>query len=280
MLVLLGPEFSGSDQQIAQLAQVTGLLPYDLRTRLRPGVWGVLRTLADHAQTETLVSRLRGMGFDAVAVDSAVGQDPERKIVYLRGMELAQNEMILRMNHREMSVAYGTLLTIVRGEVHLGRSLLATAIGASAGQTRAGSLSSWLPPAAAADASVVGDGRHPGVTDVFAAADLHFATVQWIARVDPRAFAFPATIPSSSNSVERLDTLAEWLAARAGVRIDRHLRVSSLGSCTICSRRMSTPPQSSSNSQRPRMSDGCDEYFDAYSRLVAEAERQYRNCPS
>ena len=61
MLVLLSPEFSGSELQVAQLAQVTGLLPYDLRTRLRPGVWGVLRVLADFEQAQLLVGQLTAL---------------------------------------------------------------------------------------------------------------------------------------------------------------------------------------------------------------------------
>lgn len=120
MLVLLSPEYSGSELQIAQLAKVTGLLPYDLRTRLRPGVWGVVRVLADFDQAQVLVLQLTSLGFQAVAIDSAVGQDPERKIVYLRGLDVTDMGITLRLSERQMFVPFGALLTIVRGDVHLG----------------------------------------------------------------------------------------------------------------------------------------------------------------
>src|ERR1700690_172278 len=106
MLVLLSPEFSGSEMQFAQLTQVTGLLPYDLRTRLRPGVWGVLRVLADFDQAQILVAKLTSLGFKAVAIDSAVGQDPERKIVYLRGLDATDTGITLRLSERQMFVPF------------------------------------------------------------------------------------------------------------------------------------------------------------------------------
>lgn len=275
MLVLLSPEFNGSEMQVEQLAQATGLLPYDLRTRLKPGAWGVLKALADWVEAESLVAHLNSMGIRAVAVDSAIGQDPERKVVYLSEMGLLAEGMVLRLSQREMFVPYGALVAIVRGEVHLGRAQ--RGLGAGAGQGRpAQQLGAWSSGSVRPDALSMGDGRDPAVTDVFAAADLHFATVRWIARIDARSFEFPSTISPRSNTVERLDMLVDWLAVQANVRVDRHLRVSSLGSHTEGSRLTSIAPTSQrSNSRRvsPALSD---EHFDAYSRLVAEAERRQR----
>jgi hypothetical protein len=275
MLVLLSPEFAGSDAHMAQLVQLTGLLPYDLRTRLRPGAWGVLRVMADMEQAQSLVLQLNGLGFRAVAIDSTVGQDAERKIVYLRGLDVNQEGMSLRLSERQMFVPFGALLTIVRGDVHLGRSQRGNTLGALAGQSRSTPpLGPWS--AAIIDSANMGDGRNPGVTDVFAAADLHFATVSWIARIDARDVEFPSFVPAQSNSAERLDSLVNWLANRAKVRVDRQIRISSLGSHTAASRGVFSTPQGSAPLPRRAASSNSDEHFDAYSRLVAEAERVSR----
>ncbi len=276
MLVLLSPEFSGSDAQIAQLVQVTGLLPYDLRTRLRPGVWGVLRVLADFDQAQLLVAQLTSLGFQAVTIDSAVGQDPARKIVYLRGIDVTDMGMTLRLSERQMFVPFGALLTIVRGDVHLGRSQRGNTLGGLAGQLRSTPQLGPRAGGTAGDGPIMGDGRNPGVTDVFAAADLHFVTVPWIARIDARELDVPSIVPSQSNAAERLDTLVDWLANQAQVRVDRHLRVSSLGSHTSGSRVVTSTPQGSVPPSHRIGSALGDEHFDAYSRLVAEAERKQR----
>jgi hypothetical protein len=176
-----------------------------------------------------------------------------------------------------MFVPFAALLTIVRGDVHLGRSQRGNTLGALAGQTRSTPpLSPW---GAAADGGNMGDGRNPGVTDVFAAADLHFVTVPWIARIDPRDVEFPAIVPPQSNCAERLDSLVNWLANRASVRVDRNIRVSSLASHTVGSRPVAATPQGSASPQRrgsSTTSTNSDEHFDSYSRLVAEAERVSR----
>ena len=276
MLVLLSPEYSGSELQIAQLAKVTGLLPYDLRTRLRPGVWGVVRVLADFDQAQVLVLQLTSLGFQAVAIDSAVGQDPERKIVYLRGLDVTDMGITLRLSERQMFVPFGALLTIVRGDVHLGRSQRGSTLGALAGQLRSTPpLGPWAS-GATGEGPTMGDGRNPGVTDVFAAADLHFVTVPWIARIDARELDFPVIVPLQLNAAERLDILVDWLANQAQIRVDRHLRVSSLGSHTVGSRVAASTPQTSLSPSRRIVSAMSDEHFDAYSRLVAEAERKQR----
>jgi hypothetical protein len=276
MLVLLSPEFSGSELEVAQLAHVTGLLPFDLRTRLRPGAWGVLRVLADFDQAQLLVAQLTALGFQSVAIDSAVGQDPARKIVYLRGLDVTDSGMTLRLSERQMFVSYGALLTMVRGEVHLGRSQRGSTLGGLAGHPRSTPpLGSWTG-SVAGDGATMGDGRNPGVTDVFAAADLHFVTVPWIARIDARELVFPSIVPPQSNAAERLDMLVDWLANQSQVRVDRHLRISSLSSHTTGSRVVASTPQGSLAPSRRIGASTSDEHFDAYSRLVAEAERRLR----
>jgi hypothetical protein len=272
MLVLFSPEFNGSDTQIEQLAHTTGLLPYDLRTRLKPGTWGVLKVLANVGEAESLVAQLNSIGVNAVVVDYAVGQDPKRKVAYLSAMELRTGGMLLRLSQREMFVPFGALVAIVRGEVHLGRSQRGNVLGASSGQVRPTPPPGlWSAGSIRPEPVSIGDGRNPSVTDVFAAADLHFATVHWIARIDARTFEFPVNISPQSNALERLDVLVDWLAVQAQVRVDRHLRISSLGSHTEGARGVSNAPNGSGSRRSPP--HRCDEYFDAYSRLVAEAER-------
>ncbi len=276
MLVLLSPEFNGSDVEIVQLAHSTGLLPYDLRTRLRPGAWGVLKVLADLTQAESLVAHLNALGFQAVAVDSSVGHDPERKVVYLRRLDIASEGIVLGLSEREMVVPFGALVTIVRGEVHLGRSQRGNVLGSS-GQVRpTPALGPWASGNLGADNTTIGDGRNPGVTDVFAAADLHFATVRWVARIDARELEFPTMIPPQTNVAERLDMLVDWLADQAKIRVDRHLRVSSLGSQMEGTRIALSGPKGSTLAARRGTSPPSDEHFDAYSRLIAEAERRQR----
>jgi hypothetical protein len=251
MLVVLAPDCAETDAEIEQLAQATGLVAYDLRTRLRPGAWGVLKVIANQDQAESLVAQLDLIGIRAVIIDSSVGQDHERKVVYLRRLEILEDGMLLGLSEREMQVPFGALVAIVRGEVHLGRNI-------------------------GGDVNSTSDARGPGITDAFAAADLHFATVHWVARIDARELEFPSLISPHSNVGERLDVLVDWLAQRAHVRVDRHLRTSSLGSHTAASRGASLIPKSGPPPSRRGMPVPCDEHFDAYSRLVAEAERLYR----
>jgi hypothetical protein len=65
------------------------------------------------------------------------------------------------------------------------------------------------------------------------------------------------------------------LSERAGIRVDRGSRVSSVASFAglSASRADADPP---SSSQRRGSAAAQDEQFGAYSRLVAEAERQTR----
>ena len=54
MLVMLAPSFDGSTDSYARLAKVTGMVAYDLKSRVKPGVWGIVRALADEAQATEL----------------------------------------------------------------------------------------------------------------------------------------------------------------------------------------------------------------------------------
>ena len=57
MLVLLGPSFAGGDAEYQRLSKVTGMVAYDLRSRVKPGSWGLVKALAD----ETEAARLAGV---------------------------------------------------------------------------------------------------------------------------------------------------------------------------------------------------------------------------
>jgi hypothetical protein len=127
------------------------------------------------------------------------------------------------------------------------------------------------------ESSIPRDSRGPVPQEVFAAADLHFVTVNWIARIDARDFEFPASVPASDSLAERLDCLVDELAVRAQIHVDRHLRISSLASHTASASRNTSASTASLPAVSQRSVLSSDEHFDAYSRLVAEAERQRRS---
>jgi hypothetical protein len=269
MLVLLGPPFDGTELQYAQLAQLTGLVIYDLKTKLKPGAWGLVRVLADVQQAQDLSSRLRTGGFTTALVDQDTAHDVQRQFISLRSIELGAEEMILHLRERSMPVPYQSLLTIVRGEVQLGRSY-----GRTGGSTSSSGLRAVAPTAA--DMAVVRESMASASLDAFAAADLHFASELWSARIDARHFDFSLVGERSESAVQDLDRLVDGLASRAGVRVDRSLRISSVASFAARPppmRSATPPPGSTPNRGRDGLSD---ERFDAYSRLVAEAERQVR----
>jgi hypothetical protein len=107
--------------------------------------------------------------------------------------------------------------------------------------------------------------------DAFAAADLHFATVLWAARVDARHFDFSSMGGRPGGGAQDLDRLVDLIAERAGLRVDRASKVSSVASFTSGGPvRSATPAPSQAAAPRREIPDR----FDAYSRLIAEAERQ------
>ncbi len=264
MIVMVGPPWAGSDEDYAKLAGATGLLAYELRTRLKPDFWGVVKPLADQAQAEAMAAKLTALGFRACAVDPAIASDPLRPIVPLTGVELGPDKLTLHLTERSMSVPAKALLLIVRGEVQLGQRNAAP-VRTSSSTFRAVSPSS-------VDLRTVSESRE---FDAFVAADLHFATVSWVARVDARSFDF-SFLPGATGIVAQdLDLLVEYLAERTGARVDRGGRASSVLSYTKSATRSATPAPGQPAVSRPPPGS-TDERFDGYSRLVAEAERATR----
>ncbi|MCC6214512.1 MAG: hypothetical protein IT376_06560 [Polyangiaceae bacterium] len=272
MLVLLGPPFEGADSDYARLAGITGMVAYDLRTKLKPDTWGVVRAVGDAGQAELLAARLRDAGFRAVALDPAVGHDPERKIVPLVALELREDALVLVLRGREMSVSWRSVLVLVRGEVQLGvmpQSLRSPSTGSS-------TFRAIVP--SAADLSVFRE-QQAGGLDAYAALDLHFATVGWVGRIDARTFDFAPLGILAATPAAQLDELAELLAGATGARVDRGGRTSSVLAFTARANapRSHTPaPGATPSSMRPPGPSSLSERFDAYSRMVAEAERLTR----
>lgn len=270
MLVLMGPPFEGTDEQYASLSKATGLVAYELRTKLKPDSWGVVRSLADPLQANQLADRLRGLGFRVALVDSLVAHDSERRIVTLRGLALGEDRLVLGLSEREMTIPYEAVLVVVRGEVQIGRRP----------QLRSTSSSSTFRAVvpSASDVAVFRESVQSVQLDAYAAADIHFVTVPWIARIDARSFDFSVLGQVSDSPVQDLDRLVDWIGTRANVRVDRKSRVSSLSSFASIAppTRNTTPVPGGVASQRGGRDTAGDDRFDAYSRLVAEAERQTR----
>lgn len=259
MLVLLGPPFQGSDEEYARLAEATGILAYELRTKLKSNAWGVVRALGDEHQAMELATTLGREGFRVSVVDPAVGADPDRVFVPLRTLELQESTLVLHLSERSMPIPYAALVAIVRGEVQIG-----------AAPVRGPTSSSSTFRAVVPSASELEIFRESvGELDAYAAVDLHFATVMWAARIDVRAFDFSA-FGAVNATAQDLDRLADRVSEHSGVRVDRASRVSSLASFTTAGpHRATTPPPGQVAARRET-----PERFDAYSRLVAEAERR------
>ncbi|HEV8245464.1 MAG TPA: hypothetical protein VGP93_06840, partial [Polyangiaceae bacterium] len=221
MLVLLGPEFDGKNESYARLAQATGLVAYDLKARLKPGAWGVVKAFGDFAAARELAGKVAGAGFAPVLVERSIMQDPERRIVLVSAIELGDEQMQLQLGDRVMPVPYGALCCIVEGEVQLGRIQSFTPTPSS---------SSFRAPTAAEVSAFRESYAQPG--EAFLAADLHFATVLWIARIDSRHFDFGAA--RTGNTQSDLEALLQRIAERAsGVRIDRSVKTSSVVSVAL-----------------------------------------------
>lgn len=262
MLVLIGPDFEGTSDAYARLAPATGLLAYDLKARIRPGAWGVVKVLADPAQAAALATELARVGFRPLLVDRSIAQDAERCFVHVKGLTLDANHFVLHFSERDLPVEYGGLACIVRGEVQPGRAAPRGAGSASSGSSLR-AVSSVEPQ------SVRELQQSP--FEAYQAADIHFLTVPWIARMDVRT----AGNATGDASVRSLDTLVDELSRRAGVRVDRAVRTSSLASFAeqAASVRVQAPDATHRRDQRREQPD---ERFDGYSRLVGEAERRLR----
>jgi hypothetical protein len=166
--------------------------------------------------------------------------------------------MTLYVEDRAMTVPYAALVCVVRGEVQPGRSR-------SRSHTPTSSSSTFRAVAPGALNEVQGSSAF----QAFAAADLHFATVLWIGRIDARNFDFRMLGEPSESAVYDLDRLVDQLANMSGVRVDRAVRASSVAS-------FAERPQMRGSAAAPvrgRDVSG-DDRFDPYSRLIGEAERK------
>jgi hypothetical protein len=257
MLVLLGPWFDASPEGFARLAQSTGLVPYDLRSRTKPGCWGLLRAVADGAQAEALATKLRADGFPVVVVDQHVAFEPEHRAVTLERVELQPEELVLHLRDREMPVPYQSLMVIVRGE--LGRASATRAVPSSA------TLRQVAPSAAEMQAFREAASRGADATP---AADLHFVTVRWFGRIDVRSFDFAGMGGAPGGQSRDLDRLVDQLAERSGVRVDRGSKMS--GVSAFGGSRSVTPAPG----HRMSRDVAPDDPFDVYSHIIAEAELQ------
>jgi hypothetical protein len=261
MLVLLGPSFDGEGPSIERLAQLTGLLAYDLRSRFKPGCWGVVKALADAEQALALGAELRAEGYPVVVVDRDVALTPERHFVALEGLALEADQMLLRMGERTMAVPYGALLALARGDVGVKAPPARTATSSSS------TFRAVVP--SAADVAVFRENVQRTV-DSYPVGDLHFVTVRWVARIDARHFDFGMLKNPTGAPARDLDSLLDELAERAQLRVDRGSRASSLASFAMTVQRSLTPNPGS----RMQREAGSEDRFDLYSRLLAEAELQ------
>jgi len=257
MLVLLGPSFDGSPAAFAKLAAATGLVVYDLRSRIKPGWWGVIRALADQDQAEDLVQRLRRDGFPVVAVDLDRAWSSDRQFVKAQALRLEQDGLVLRVRDQDMGLPYAAVLAIVRGEVGADSRPPPRSKGPSSATFRA--VVGGIEPTVFRDTA----GR---TVDAFQAADLHFHTVRWTARVDPRTTDLSAIPGTTGVPARDLDRATAELAQRTGLRVDQGSRMSSLASYAMQVHRSLSP---GSTAPPP---DAALDRFDGYSRLVAEAE--------
>lgn len=262
MFVLLGPDFEGTPEAYQRLAQATGLVAYDLRARVRSGSWGVVKALADPGQAASLVQALVEAQFRPVSVERRVAHDSARPIVAVRSVALGENEFVLGLRDREMTVAFAALACVVRGEVVPGRSVQrSSGSGPSSATFRAVAATSEATLPSTAVASTF---------EAFQAADLHFLTAPWVARIDLHSLGGSA----HEASPRALDALADELAERAQARVDRNVRTSSVAS--LAEQAIPRPSGSETSNLRETRREQADERFDAYSRIIGEAERQAR----
>ncbi|HET7544210.1 MAG TPA: hypothetical protein VFK05_30275 [Polyangiaceae bacterium] len=260
MLVMLAPSFDGSNDAYARLVKATGMLAYDLKSRLKPGIWGVVRSLGDQEQAQELLGRLLAERLPALIVPREVAHDPNRRIVTIRGLELGSDQLKVHLREREMSIPFGALSCIVRGEVHTGH-VPSRAVSPSSATFRA--------VAPTSDVQMFRESVSVSNFEVYSAADLHFATVLWVARLDARSFDFSALGLANDSPAADLDQLVDLLSQRSGVRVDRGVRTSSVVSTLT----QGGASRSSGTVQAVRAKDSSDERFDPYSRVIGEAER-------
>ncbi len=267
MLVLVRLPPNCTEDYYAKLVRSTGMVAYDLKTRLRPGQWGVLRAVASFAEAEDVAATLRHEGLCAHVIDSSLVTEPERAIVAVESVSKTETELGLLVATRWMTVPLAALLVMVRGELREGdaATVRGTATSSSA------RLRAVVPAGGDLDVPHV-QTAGPG-PDADPVLDLHFVTVPWVARLDSRvtdlgAFGLP---PRRAESLDRVATL---LSDASGVRVDRGARLSSLWSYTDRAvRGASRAPGGSTPPGSGRVRGVVDPRFDAYSLMVAAAER-------
>jgi hypothetical protein len=272
MLILMGPSFAASDADYQRLAKVTGMVAYDLRARLKSQSWGLVKALADEAEAQRLCNALLAERFPVVLVPREVASDPQRPIVALRALHIEEQQLKLQLRERVMEVPVAALCAIVRGEAQVGRSMRAAA--SSAGASSSSTFRAVVPDAS--ELQVFRESMPPTGFEAFAAADLHFHSVTWVARIDARSFNFRELGIGAASPAGALDTLVDRLALLARIRVDRAARSSSIASFTQQAGKgggsPSLPPMPMS--QRAKEVAG-DERFDPYSRVIGEAERAW-----
>ena len=264
MLVLLGPSFACGDADYQRLSKATGMVAYDLRARLKPGMWGLVKALADEAEAERLSGALVAEHFPIVVVPREVATDPARPIVPLKALSIEGQELTLQLRERAMAVPAAALCSIVRGEAQVGKASQGRAAAGGA-STSSSTFRAVVP--SASDLQVFRESMPPANFEAFAAADLHFHSVSWVARIDARSFDFRALGIAAASPAGALDTLVDRLGLLARVRVDRAARASSVSSFTQQAARAAGP-----QSGRGREIAG-DDRFDPYSRVVGEADR-------
>jgi hypothetical protein len=271
MLVLLGPSFAGGDAEYQRLSKVTGMVAYDLRARLKPAMWGLVKALADEVEALRLATALQAEGFPIVVVGREVASDPERPIVWLKALSIDDQQLTLQLSERSMSVPAAALCSIVRGEAQVGKGNQGR-MGSAGSATSSATFRAVVPNAN--DLQVFRESAPQSNFEAFAAADLHFHSVTWIARIDARSFDFRELGIAASSPAGALDTLVDRLALLSGARVDRSARASSVSSFTQQAARAvgphSVPP--ASGAQRSKEISG-DDRFDPYSRVIGQAER-------
>jgi hypothetical protein len=273
MLILMGPSFAASDADYQRLAKVTGMVAYDLRARLKPQMWGLVKALADEAEAQRLCSALLAEKFPVVLVPREVASDPQRPIVALRALRIEGQQLELQLRERVMEVPVAALCAIVRGEAQVGKGGRGAAMGAGSGSSSS-TFRAVVPDAS--DLQVFRESMPPNSFEAFAAADLHFHSVSWVARIDARSFNFRELGIGAASPAGALDTLVDRLALLARIRVDRAARASSIASFAQQAGKSSGSPSLPPlpMSQRAKEVAG-DERFDPYSRVIGEAERAW-----
>lgn len=270
MLILIGPSFEATKPAVQRLAQLTGLVAYDLNTKLRPGSWGVVKLLADVGKARHLTTQLQQEGFPAVLVEADVAFDQSRRIVAVDRIGLGMDEVELELRGQTMRVPTQGLLTIVQGEAIVRSER--TAPSPSSGNT----FRAVVPTTQ--DIQAFRETQSTSSYDSFHVADLHFATVLWVARLDARRTDFTPLGIDSGSPLQKLEQAVERIAALSGVRVDRGVRTSTLASFATrpAPMRSSSPAPGAPISPRELKPPPSDPRFDGYSRLVAAAERAAR----